>query len=893
MISLAARMLRHRPGSSVATLLALALGALILTAMGTLVESGLRYHPAPARYAAADLVIAQPETTFTSREFDGEIYRSSVALPEGGTVPAELAGRLRNIEGVARVAVDENIPVHTTTGSPLSGRGWASSVLTPFALVDGQAPARDDEVVLGNTQGTPANPDTAPGPESGAGLGTGPVRVGEQVRLVVGGVLRTYRISGLARGNDGAAVFFTDAHAADLAPHRGAVSAVGVVAAPGTDLGRLGERVNQVVGAARVSSDSASEDIGAPSGRASEGTGAPSGPASEDIGVPRGQMSEDLQVLSRADSGRAERSADQAAAGLLIQVGASFGGYVILLVVFVVAATIGLSVRHRRRDLALVRAVAATPGQVRRMIMMESALLALVASAVGVPVGLVTTHWLTGEITGRGFVPVGFPMSPGVIAGAAAAAVILVSAVLAGLLAARRISGIKPAEALSEVAAEPAPAGRARWISGLSALAAAGSTAFAAVAASGQTALGAALGMLYLFVLAVALLAPWINAATSRALASPLRMVFGTSGYLAAANLRANARGAATVLTSLVLAVGFGGSVWFLQNNLERQAVAQSRSGLLATRALVAGVGLSDSAVVEVRAIPGVRAATPVRHTSVVVSLMGDGETIGARAVDPAGLAATLDLGVAEGSLADLHDGTVAVSRTHASTFGWELGEKVALRLGDGTPVDVRIAAIYERGLGFGDVVLPRTTVAGHTATNLDDQILISASPSADAALREMAAAHPGSALVDTAALTGGLAKDLALSAWLNRLLIAVMVGYTVVAAANTMVMAALARRREIAVLRLTGVTRRQIKLMINAEQVGLLGVAVLLGGAIAALTLSSVVRALTGSVVPYVPPMGLVAVLGGTAFLALATTILPIARLLRVPPVEHIGMKE
>jgi putative ABC transport system permease protein len=850
MISLATRMLRHRPGSSVATLLALALGALILTAMGVLVESGLRYHPAPVRYADADLVVARPDTTFTSREFGGEIHRSTVPLPEGGTVPADLAGRIRAVEGVATVAVDENIPVHTTTGTPLSGRGWASAVLTPYDLVDGRAPSRADEVVLSTG---PAGAHDAMAPPAGrngeAGSTAGAVRVGGQVRLLVGGVFRTYRVSGLARGSESAAVFFSEAHAADLAPHRGAVSAIGVIAAPGADLGRLGDQIGRIAG--------------------------------------------DARVLSRADSGRAERSAAGAAAGLLIQVGASFGGYVVLLIVFVVAATVGLSVRHRRRDLALVRAVAATPGQVRRMIMAESALVGLIASVLGVPAGLAAARRLTGELTGRGFLPEGFPMSPGVIAAPAAAALILMSAVLAGLVAARRISGIKPAEALGEAAAEAAPAGRPRWIGGLVALVAAGASAIGAVAAGGQTALGAALGMLYLFVLAVALLAPWINAAAAGMLAPLLRMLFGAGGYLAAANLRANARGAATVLTSLVLAVGFGGSVWFLQNNLERQAVAQNRSGLLATRALVSGSGLSDSAVAEVRAVPGVRAATAVRNTSVIASLMGEAEPISARAVDPTGLAETLDLGVTDGSLADLHEGTAAVSQTQASTFGWERGEKVTLRLGDGTPADVEIIAIYRRGLGFGDVILPRSAVIGHTATGLDDQILISAAATADDALREVAAAHPGSALVDAGSLTGRLAEDLALSAWLNRLLIAVMVGYTVVAAANTMVMTALARRREFAVLRLAGVTRRQVKRMINAEQAGLLGVAVLLGGAIAALTLSSVVRALTGSFVPYVPPLGLVAVLGGTTVLALATTILPVGRLLRVPPVEHIGLKE
>ncbi|WP_436534707.1 FtsX-like permease family protein [Actinoplanes sp. HUAS TT8] len=828
MTALALRMLRHRPGSSVATLLALALGALILTAMGILVESGVSYHPAPGRYAAADLVVARPDTTFTGKDFAGESYRSTVALPEGGTVPVALAARIRNVPGVEAVAVDDNIPVVTAAGTRISGRGWGSAALTPYQLSAGRAPAADDQVVLDASVGG---------------------RTGDDVQLLIGGVLRTYRISGLAKGSGGAAVFFTDARASALSPHPGAVGAIGLVAAPGTDLDQLKARITAIAG--------------------------------------------DAKVLTRADSGQAENSAGQAAATLLIQVGASFGGYVVLLIVFVVAATVGLSVRHRRRDLALVRAVAATPGQVRRMIMAESALVGLVAAAIGVPLGLAAAHWLTGELTRRGFLPDGFPMVPGALAAPAAAGVIVLSAVLAGLFAARRVTGIKPAEALGEAAAEPVKTGKVRRVSGLIALVAAVASAFAAVTASGQTAMGAALGMLYLFVLAVALLAPWINNAAARLLAKPLGVIFRTSGYLAAANLRANARGTATVLTSLVLAVGFGGSVWFLQNNLERQAVAQSHAGLKAEKALVTPAGLSRSAVAEVTAISGVRAVTPIRHTTVMAALMGDGESIGARAVDPASLEQTLDLEVREGRLADLKDGTVAVSGTQASTFGWDLGQTVDLRLGDGTPIKPRIVAVYQRGLGFGDVVLPLSTVAGHTATDLDDELLISAPASADAALRRVAAAHPGSTLVDTATLTGGLAEDLALSAWLNRLLIAVMVGYTVVAAANTMVMAALARRRELALLRLTGVTRRQVRRMVNAEQLGLLGTAVILGGAIAAVTLSAVVRALTGSFVPYVPPLGGAIVLGGTAVLALATTILPIARLLRVPPVEHIGIKE
>ena len=49
----------------------------------------------------------------------------------------------------------------------------------------------------------------------------------------------------------------------------------------------------------------------------------------------------------------------------------------------------------------------------------------------------------------------------------------------------------------------------------------------------------------------------------------------------------------------------------------------------------------------------------------------------------------------------------------------------------------------------------------------------------------------------------------------------------------------------------------------------------------------------LTGSPIPYIPPLGWVAVLGGVTALALVTTIWPVRRLLRTPPIDNIGIKE
>ncbi|MGK5680649.1 FtsX-like permease family protein [Actinoplanes sp. URMC 104] len=714
MLKLALRMLRQRPGTAIATLVALAAGVMILSTLAVFVESGLRFRPEPRQYAAADVVVAHRYITVSTKEFDGEVTSSKVPLPEG-TVPPALAGRIRSLPGVTDVRA------------------------TPQAIA---------------------------------------IKTADQAAI--------QEIDRLAR----------------------------------------------------------------------------------EAGV---------EAYAGKERGWAEASASIEAQSLLLQAGSAFGGYVVLLIVFVVAGTVGLSVRHRRRDLALLRAVAATPRQVRRLVVAEAAVVSLASAALGIPAGLWSTAWVHDELIARGFLPAGFPVAAPGLAAVFATATTLLIAVLAALIAARRIARIRPAEALGEVAVEPARGGRIRLASGLVTLAAAGTSIFFAAALAGTAALAAALGMLYLFVLAVALLGPWINGYAARLLAPVLRTVWGVPGELAVANLRANARGMAAVLTALVLSVGFGGSVWFLQDNLQRQTVTQSRDGMLADRVLTAPAG---DVTEQVRRIPGVEAVTPVRHTSVVVRTFDGAEPAVARAVDPAGLQSTMDLKVRDGSLADLADGTVAVSALQASSSSWKVGDRADLWLADGTPVRPRVVAVYERGLGFGDVVLPQRGGAF-------DEILVRTDGTAD---RQLAALGT----VRTAdQLSGELGRDLAISAWLNKLLITVMVGYAALAAGNTMVMAALARSRELALLRLAGVTRRQVRRMVNAEQVGLLGAALTVGMVIAGMTLVAVVHALTGTLVPYVPPLGWVVVLGGATALALVTTILPVSRLLRVPPVRAAGTKE
>ena len=98
-----------------------------------------------------------------------------------------------------------------------------------------------------------------------------------------------------------------------------------------------------------------------------------------------------------------------------------------------------------------------------------------------------------------------------------------------------------------------------------------------------------------------------------------------------------------------------------------------------------------------------------------------------------------------------LRGGTVALA-------GWwsgsHVGDRVQMWLGDGTPVTLQVAAIYRRGLGFGDVTLAKATVAGHLPRAGDDEVLVRTGPGGDASLAAWTAGHPGSTVLAAGART-------------------------------------------------------------------------------------------------------------------------------------------
>ena len=208
----------------------------------------------------------------------------------------------------------------------LVGHGWDSAALTPYRLTAGRPPSRPHDVVADVRLGT---------------------RVGAVLRVVTPAGDATLprqrsRRRRVAREIESqAAVFFAPAVAAALSGAPGRVNAVGVIAEPGTSAAVLRGRLKERLGRR-------------------------------------------IDVLDRGHAADADAGDPTAAdrAGLIAIFGA-LGGIAGAVALFVVAGTFALAIAQRRRETAVLRALGATPRQVRRLIAGEALLVSLVAGALG------------------------------------------------------------------------------------------------------------------------------------------------------------------------------------------------------------------------------------------------------------------------------------------------------------------------------------------------------------------------------------------------------------------------------------------------------------------------------------------------------------------------------
>src|SRR5947207_1917908 len=134
---------------------------------------------------------------------------------------------------------------------------------------------------------------------------------------------------------------------------------------------------------------------------------------------------------------------------------------------------------------------------------------------------------------------------------------------------------------------------------------------------------------------------------------------------------------------------------------------------------------------------------------------------------------------------------------------------------------------------------------------------------------------------------------DRATNRWLTPLFVAIIFAFTSIAVVNTLAMIALRRGRELALLRLTGATPRQVRSMARWEGGLIVAIGLSVGLLIAATALVPLTHALTGGYSPFVPGKPLLAILGGSAVLAILALAVPTRRALHARPITAVGVAE
>ncbi|MEV6399329.1 FtsX-like permease family protein [Streptomyces sp. NPDC051907] len=831
MLRYALQTIRDRKGGFLGAFAALMCAAALITACGSLLETGLRGTIATERYAAAPVIVSADQnvhqTTVKQKKGRTKVKHKAKPVAERAWLPQSAVTAVRGVEGVRIVLPELTFPaqplIAESSDRPSYGHAWDSAALTPFTLLEGRAPKAAEDLVVDRALADRAR-----------------LKPGDRLAVQSTQSPRTYTVTGISSALDRqSSLFFSTAEAQRLAARPGQVTAIGVVPESGTSAGQLAASLKKALA----------------------GTTA--------------------QVSTGDDRGPVEFLDAAGARVKLVSMGGAIGGSALTVAVLVVVGTFALSIQQRYRELALLRAIAATPKQIRRLLGREALLVGTAAGVLGALAGLPLAAWLHGRFVELEAVPETLERAPGVFPMLAAVAVTVLGAWISAQISGRRISRVRPAEAMAEAAVERRrPWGR--LVAGVVLLA--GGVVLVAVLSNLRTepaATPVTFAAVVVLAAAVSLLGPLIVKAAMALLAGPLGLT-GSSGALAAANVRGNAARMAAAVTPLALLVGMACTVLFVQPTLGDAARAQAREGLRADWVLAAqGPGVPAEAVAKIRRAQGVTAATEVVRTTVRVGL----EKYSTQGVTPAGLARTWDPGVTEGSLDAFGPTSAAVSELAAERLRLKPGSPLKLTLGDGTPAAFTVVAVYAKGLGFGDLTLPRDPVAHHKDNPLASTVLVSGGDRAGlaAAVKEF----PGMNVLAPAAADAVHAERQRANAEVNLLAMGLVLAFTAIAAVNTVAMSVSERVRELAMLRLAGATRRQVLRMLRTEAVVvvLIGAAIGTGMALAVLTAFSV--GMTGSAAPAVRQLVYATVVGVAALLALAATALPGRAALRIRPVD------
>lgn len=572
----------------------------------------------------------------------------------------------------------------------------------------------------------------------------------------------------------------------------------------------------------------------------------------------------------------------------------AFGAVALMVSALVITNTFSILTAQRTRQLALLRTVGATRGQVLRTVLAEAAVLGLVASLGGVALGIgiaavgvrLAAAATTFGLTELGITPrdLALPLVAGV-------AVTLLAAVVPARAATRvpPLAALRPPAPVSESGPRRVPVlGLTLTLGGFALLA--GGVALALVGASSTAAL--LVGMTGGLASLVGLLALGrvLVPGLGRALGRPLARVGGVPGALAVDNaVRNPSRAAATggallVGVTLVTMMTVGAAVGqaSILTELDRQyPIDAEYFGAGSSR-------LSDAQAALIAAHPAVAASTTRWWVDATLDApTGSVASLAVLGMEP-DAAATL-------RVPDLIDGLDDSRVLLDGSYGFADGDSVRLIVGDrALDLTVRVTP----GAMAAVVTAPTAHALDPDARrSLGVRLVDGVDPVA--APEQVADAASAGGAVDVVSSSAGRAEISSMVDGILAVVLALLgvaVAIALVGIGNTLGLSVLERRQESGLLRAMGLTRRQLRASIGWEAVVLALVAVVTGIALGTVYGYAGVMVLLGQDAGLVwvwPGLRLAAVAGVALLAGWAASIVPSQRASRVPPAAALALGE
>jgi putative ABC transport system permease protein len=715
-------------------------------------------------------------------------------IPDSSVEQVAAVPGVRTAQGFVRTSLAQFVDADGDTigggGPPTFGISWVDD--GPLRLTAGKAPTRSGQVAM----------------DAGTAAKHG-YHVGDTVRVLLSGAAKQYEVVGLfgfGDTDDFGAVTFA---AFDLATAQkefdagASVDAVYVQRDPGVTTRELQARLERVLGPGYevLTASQATLQVGKP-------------------------VRQFLGFFTDALLGFA---------AIGVVVGA-----------FIIFNTFTILVAQRTRELGLLRAMGATGGQVVRSVVLEAFVVGAIASAIGLGLGILLGQGLLDLLRELGL---DLPATTTVVLGRTVVVSLVVGVlvtVVAAAIPALRAARIPPVAAIADIPERAVGGfGRRLVIGGVVLIAGVALLAYGLARArdvSGivdqvQVVAFGAFGVL----VGVVLLLPAVVRPVVRTLGAPLRR-FGPPGALARANAMRNPRRTAITASALVIGLALVGLTATFGASARASVGESTAAGLRADYIVKSGgfSGFSTEVVDRVRDVPGVTAAASMRFTDGAV----DGDTVTVGSIDPKLLTKVVDLRVGNGDASTLDASSVLVSEDLARHAGVAVGDQLPVQFSRGV-LPLKVRAIYRQqnfiGL-FGQsiplLVAPQTIEVGAGGTPLDSLVLVQT--------------DGGETRANQRALQQALADDFPNIDVLTRaefrddqqaqvdqfltVLIAILTLSEIIAILgiiNTLALSVYERTRELGLLRVVGMSRRQVRRMVRWESVaiavlgGIVGLAV------------------------------------------------------------------